>query len=290
MVYPKVISRGNYTFVAKNSYQENHLKDFLGIEPSDTDIDSWLPGLTDEELLNWRNYWINIFNSDGQITAKLLVNTKYNQYSSKVFERYYRDWNSESYHACYEVECLTLPWTGNEVGQNIAEQCKTELENEGLAVIRTLVSVENVFGGVYQRVKTDIWYTGGESLSLDIKKLAVPLIIIAAIILAIIGYFIVREIRQTIRPERITHMTCGICGMVFDNVSAYDDHRCVVHDICKYTCPYCLASFNTSEELERHIKDVHGEIVWMKYLLWIGVGFLGIAGTYVTLDFIRKRK
>ncbi len=79
--YPKTITRSPYSFIAYNLNEETELRDFLGISPVGSDIDTHLSGLTNAQLDSWKIYWINIFNNFTDKTTIInFVNQKYNQY------------------------------------------------------------------------------------------------------------------------------------------------------------------------------------------------------------------
>lgn len=212
----------------------------------------------------------------------------------KVFEKYYKTWVGSCHYALYEVETLTLPWSGGDVGEEIAKKCKNKLEDKGFIVLKTVVSKEDILWSVYQKYKVEIWCIEEEKLSLggEVKsrELVASIIIgaIAAVIMLIIGYYIVQEIRKIVRPETIKQFVCPECGAVFNTASSYDSHMCQEHGICKHTCPYCGASFDTQEELEKHIEEVHGGANWVKYLPWIIISIAGIGGLLVISKFIKR--
>ncbi len=60
-IYPKTISRGAYSFSARNSEEEKQLKEFLGIDPPGDDLDTWLSKKDKSEIGQWFGYWGNIF-------------------------------------------------------------------------------------------------------------------------------------------------------------------------------------------------------------------------------------
>ena len=80
--YPKTVSRGDYSFEAHNLNEWNELNDFLGIIPAGSDdLDIHLATLDDAGLLQWKNYWTNIFNFFTEQTTMInFVSQKYDEY------------------------------------------------------------------------------------------------------------------------------------------------------------------------------------------------------------------
>lgn len=82
--YPKDISRGPYTIRVDNSSQEKQAKEFLGIDPSGDNLDTWLSKRDLSGLKQWKNYWTNIFSNVGMNYWISFVNNKFEEYKSKI--------------------------------------------------------------------------------------------------------------------------------------------------------------------------------------------------------------
>ena len=80
--YPKTISRGMYSFTVNNLTEETQMKDFLGIDPPGVDIDSYLSGLTNAQLGEWKSYWEGIWSGFPRVDLLVFVNQMYNKYIS----------------------------------------------------------------------------------------------------------------------------------------------------------------------------------------------------------------
>ena len=50
-----------YCFTIYNSDEERQINDFLGIDPAGNDIDTYLAALTQAQLEEWKNYWVDIW-------------------------------------------------------------------------------------------------------------------------------------------------------------------------------------------------------------------------------------
>jgi len=79
--YPKQICRDPYCFMVNNQEQETQMKDFLGIYPIGEDIDTYLSALTQIQLDEWKNYWVEMWNSLGRADMITFVNEMYEKYS-----------------------------------------------------------------------------------------------------------------------------------------------------------------------------------------------------------------
>ncbi|MFA5406516.1 MAG: C-type lectin domain-containing protein [Candidatus Nanoarchaeia archaeon] len=55
--YPIIINRV-YSFTAFNGPEESALNDFLGIQPAGSDLNTYLSGLSNQDLLAWEAYWV----------------------------------------------------------------------------------------------------------------------------------------------------------------------------------------------------------------------------------------
>jgi endonuclease YncB( thermonuclease family) len=92
--YPKKIKRKPYEFTAYNKVEERYLKDFLGIEPSGPDLDTYLQRFIDKEdkkgLENWRNYWLDVWRSRKRTDLEDFVWKKYREYSDKYEAKVYK--------------------------------------------------------------------------------------------------------------------------------------------------------------------------------------------------------
>ncbi len=54
----QIITREPHSFVANNQNEEILLKDFLGINPPGDDVDTYLRTRTNDQLDDWRDYWL----------------------------------------------------------------------------------------------------------------------------------------------------------------------------------------------------------------------------------------
>ncbi len=79
--YPKSICRNPYCFDVYNQEQETQMNDFLGIYPPWDDIDTYLSKLTQTQLDEWKNYWVEMWNGLGRSDMIPFVNEMYNKYS-----------------------------------------------------------------------------------------------------------------------------------------------------------------------------------------------------------------
>ncbi len=79
--YPKIISRDPYAFFVYNEEEETQMKDFLGISPTKDDLDTYLSELTQTELLEWKNYWIDMWTN--------LDRTDMIEFVYEIYEIYY---------------------------------------------------------------------------------------------------------------------------------------------------------------------------------------------------------
>lgn len=80
--YPKTITREPYSFVVYNQAQEIQMNDFLGINPPGMDIDTYLEGSTQVQLVYWRDYWVNVWTELHRSDIVEFVRGKYNEYST----------------------------------------------------------------------------------------------------------------------------------------------------------------------------------------------------------------
>ena len=83
--YPKEICRDPYCFPVNNQEEEAQMNEFLGIDPSGMDLDSYLLNSTPEQLVEWRDYWMSIWTAFHRQDIVDFVISKYNQYSGAVF-------------------------------------------------------------------------------------------------------------------------------------------------------------------------------------------------------------
>jgi len=80
-IYPKTISRGQYSFKVNNEFQEKAIKEFLGIEPQGVDLDTYLSNLDEQGLKFWADYWHDRFYQVGLTGSAFSFTTaKYNEY------------------------------------------------------------------------------------------------------------------------------------------------------------------------------------------------------------------
>ena len=78
--FPKTISRGTYSFEARNDEEERQIKEFLGIDPSGVDLDTYVSELNKTELTDWWLYWSVVFQGLGREDIKTFVNAKLLEY------------------------------------------------------------------------------------------------------------------------------------------------------------------------------------------------------------------
>ena len=69
-----------YCFTVNNLEEETQMNDFLGIFPEGPEIDLYLSELNQEQLLEWKNYWIDMWNSLGRTDMIPFVNEMYDKY------------------------------------------------------------------------------------------------------------------------------------------------------------------------------------------------------------------
>lgn len=74
---PVIVRRGAYSFTAYTEEQERLLKDFLGIEPSGLDIDSYLITLDNTALAAWASYWAAAFVGYPSMILSEFIQQKY---------------------------------------------------------------------------------------------------------------------------------------------------------------------------------------------------------------------
>jgi hypothetical protein len=84
--YPKNIVRAPYTIRVNNAEQEKQSKEFLGIEPSGDDLDTWLSKRDLAGLEQWKSYWTDKFTEVGMSFWISLVNDKFIEYKNKLIE------------------------------------------------------------------------------------------------------------------------------------------------------------------------------------------------------------
>ncbi len=76
----RYVDKMAYCFTVYNLEEEIQLNDFLGIDPPGADMDTYLSALTQEGLIEWRNYWINIWTNFDRTDIVNFVNSKYDEY------------------------------------------------------------------------------------------------------------------------------------------------------------------------------------------------------------------
>ena len=89
--YPKLICRNPYCFDVYNEAEEIQMKEFLGLDPVGADIDTYLSGLTQIQLDEWKNYWVPIWTSFNRYDVITFVNEMYNKYSQEYPKQICRD-------------------------------------------------------------------------------------------------------------------------------------------------------------------------------------------------------
>ncbi len=97
--YPKTVSRLSHSFKAYDQQEEAALKDFLGIDPQGVDIDTYLSGLSNNALDDWRDHWINKWNSlnnPNKNSLKSFTNDEHDLYYDAV-----RSCTDRAYFSCY---------------------------------------------------------------------------------------------------------------------------------------------------------------------------------------------
>lgn len=77
------VERAPYRFPYYTEQEKIQLEDFLGINPPDVDIDTWLGRLSLSGLEDWRNYWIGIWTNLGRADLIAFTNKMYDKYKSK---------------------------------------------------------------------------------------------------------------------------------------------------------------------------------------------------------------
>ena len=82
--YPKTISRGDYSFEARNAEEQKQLREFLGLFPPGDDLDTWLSKKDLAGLEEWKSYWFNIFGSLGRSDLLTFVDSKFVEYKLKL--------------------------------------------------------------------------------------------------------------------------------------------------------------------------------------------------------------
>ena len=83
--YPKEICRTPYCFMVYTQAEEIQMKDFLGLEPPGAqDMDSYLINSTPEQLVYWRDFWVNVWTNLHRQDIVEFVMMKYNQYAGIV--------------------------------------------------------------------------------------------------------------------------------------------------------------------------------------------------------------
>ena len=82
--YPKDICRSPYCFIVYTQEQEIQMKEFLGLEPSGADMDTYLANSTQTQLDFWKGYWVEIWTNLHRSDIVEFVILKYNQYSGIV--------------------------------------------------------------------------------------------------------------------------------------------------------------------------------------------------------------
>lgn len=78
--YPKTVSRSPYSFQAYNLEQEKQIKEFLGIEPYGSDLDTYIARLDATGLNNWETFWVNRFTSLNRNDMVTFVRNKAAEY------------------------------------------------------------------------------------------------------------------------------------------------------------------------------------------------------------------
>jgi len=84
MPYRETVSRGPYSFTAYSEYDKKLLRDFLGIDPSGDDLDTYLSKLDETKLGEWLNYWVKTFADIGRADMATFTTGKYDEYKAKL--------------------------------------------------------------------------------------------------------------------------------------------------------------------------------------------------------------
>jgi len=82
--FPKIITRGNYSFTATNPEEEKQLREFLGLFPPGDDLDTWLSKRDLAGLEQWKDYWFNIFGAMARQDLLTFISNKFEEYKIKI--------------------------------------------------------------------------------------------------------------------------------------------------------------------------------------------------------------
>ncbi|KKL10880.1 hypothetical protein LCGC14_2551400, partial [marine sediment metagenome] len=82
--YPKTVSRGAYSYEARNLEEEKQFKEFLGIDPAGDDLDTWLSKRDKAGLEQWHDYWFKIFTNLERHDVLGFIDSKRDEYLAKL--------------------------------------------------------------------------------------------------------------------------------------------------------------------------------------------------------------
>jgi hypothetical protein len=84
--YPFIIVRGLRSYKVYNEREAKQVRDFLGIEPVGTDLDTYVSRLDLQGLENWKNYWVKVFGELGRTDLVNEVNMIYVERRNKLLK------------------------------------------------------------------------------------------------------------------------------------------------------------------------------------------------------------
>lgn len=100
--WPKTVSRGDYSFNAYDNNQIRLLKDFLGIEPSGDDLDTYLKRLNNFELMDWESHWVHVWATINKPNTNSLI-----EFTQAKRAEYFQECNIECPNGwtCFDDSC-----------------------------------------------------------------------------------------------------------------------------------------------------------------------------------------
>lgn len=183
----------------------------------------------------------------------------------------------------------TFPWAVDTTAEKIATEIENKASSEGWNLLRLRISIDWKWTPFPRyEVRTEIWAVPSGGMRLNEKKLGEAVFgwpalvgLIAVCIAVIFLGYIIWKIYERGNPTAIEQFICPICNREFANSSAYDTHMCVEHGQCYYTCPYCGARFDTAEQLERHITEMHKQEKVADMIKWMAYGLIALGGVLI---------
>lgn len=82
--YPKQITRGPYSFTARNAEEQKQLREFLGLFPPGVDLDTYVGRLDRAGIQDWLNYWGKIWQDLGRGDLFSFTGQKATEYFTKL--------------------------------------------------------------------------------------------------------------------------------------------------------------------------------------------------------------